>query len=233
MIIEKICTKCKETKNIECFSKQKDKPCGYRAHCKVCIQLYQFNNKLVKKYKKEYYTKNKDEISKKQKEYNIKNRHKRREHYLKNKETFKEKSKQYRKLNRNKINNRRKNYTMPINCKIANLLRGRINKLLNLNSIKKSIKTTELIGCSYEFFNNYIESKFTKGMTWENRGKNGWHLDHIKPCCSFDLLDLEQQKICFHYTNIQPLWATKEIAMKYGENCDYIGNLEKQGKLIK
>lgn len=232
-MIKKMCTKCKETKNVEFFSKQKCKPSGYRSHCKTCVRLYQTNNKSVKEYKKEYYNKNKDEILKKQKERTLKTKNKRRERYLKNQEILKEKSRNYKKANRDKVNKYRKNYIPTIHCKVANLLRGRINKLLKLNNIKKSIKTIELIGCSYEFFNNYIESKFTKGMSWENRGKTGWHLDHIVPCCSFDLLDLEQQKICFHYTNIQPLWATKEIAMKYGENCDYIGNLEKQGKFIK
>jgi hypothetical protein len=43
-------------------------------------------------------------------------------------------------------------------------------------------------------------------MSWNNYGIKGWHIDHIKPCSSFDLSDLEQQKKCFHYTNLQPLW---------------------------
>jgi hypothetical protein len=44
-------------------------------------------------------------------------------------------------------------------------------------------------------------------MTWENWALDGWHIDHIRPCCSFDLTDPEQQKKCFHYSNLQPLWA--------------------------
>jgi hypothetical protein len=48
-------------------------------------------------------------------------------------------------------------------------------------------------------------------MTWENHGKFGWHIDHIIPCASFDLTDLEQQKKCFHYTNFQPLWWRENI----------------------
>ena len=44
-------------------------------------------------------------------------------------------------------------------------------------------------------------------MSWNNHGFYGWHIDHIYPCSKFDLTDLNQQKQCFHYTNLQPLWA--------------------------
>jgi len=67
-------------------------------------------------------------------------------------------------------------------------------------------------------------------MTWENQGKGGWHFDHIKPCNSFYLQDPVQQYLCFHHTNMQPLWATTAIAMSYGEDPEYIGNLEKRDK---
>ena len=43
-------------------------------------------------------------------------------------------------------------------------------------------------------------------MTWQNYG-DGWHIDHIHPCAAFDLTDPEQQKACFHWSNLQPLWA--------------------------
>jgi hypothetical protein len=48
-------------------------------------------------------------------------------------------------------------------------------------------------------------------MSWDNYGIAGWHIDHIKPCCTFDLTDLEQQKQCFHYTNLRPLWAKDNL----------------------
>jgi len=48
-------------------------------------------------------------------------------------------------------------------------------------------------------------------MNWNNYGYYGWHIDHIKPCSSFDLSkDLEQRK-CFHYTNLQPLLAKDNL----------------------
>lgn len=49
-------------------------------------------------------------------------------------------------------------------------------------------------------------------MTWANYGKSGWHIDHIKPCASFDLSDPDQQKACFHYSNLQPLWAFDNLS---------------------
>jgi len=54
-----------------------------------------------------------------------------------------------------------------------------------------------------------MEEKFTEGMNWENQGE--WHIDHIRPCSSFNL-DLEEEKQkCFHYTNLQPLWGTDNM----------------------
>lgn len=50
-------------------------------------------------------------------------------------------------------------------------------------------------------------------MSWENYGE--WHIDHIKPCSSFDLSDPKQQKECFNYTNLQPLWAIDNLKKSY------------------
>jgi hypothetical protein len=65
----------------------------------------------------------------------------------------------------------------------------------------------ELLGCTAEELKVYIESKFKPGMTWENYGREGWHIDHVKACANFDLTNPAQQRECFHYTNLQPLWA--------------------------
>ena len=65
------------------------------------------------------------------------------------------------------------------------------------------------LGCSWLFFRDYIESKFSHGMTWDNYGE--WHLDHVIPLASFDLTDKKQVLAACHYTNISPLWATQNI----------------------
>ena len=69
----------------------------------------------------------------------------------------------------------------------------------------KSHRTMSLVGCTIPELKRHIEQQFHAGMAWENYGK--WHIDHIRPCASFDLLDPAQQRACFHFSNLQPLWA--------------------------
>lgn len=92
---------------------------------------------------------------------------------------------------------------------------GRIRCLLKNTIVKyggkKAAKTETLLGCTVVEAREYLESLFLPGMTWDNHGQ--WHIDHIRPCASFsDMTDLEQQKECCHYTNLQPLWAEDNIA---------------------
>lgn len=86
---------------------------------------------------------------------------------------------------------------------LANL-RTRLGHALNGNS--KSASTIELLGCTPEHARFHIESQFTEGMTWDNI-----HIDHIQPCASFDLEDPNEQRKCFHYTNLQPLLAEDNL----------------------
>ncbi|MDE2097588.1 MAG: hypothetical protein KGL39_10105 [Patescibacteria group bacterium] len=76
---------------------------------------------------------------------------------------------------------------------------------------RKCYGSIEYLGCSIEHLKNHLESQFKTGMSWENHGIKGWHIDHIRPCASFDLSSPEQQKQCFHYTNLQPLWWHENI----------------------
>ena len=39
----------------------------------------------------------------------------------------------------------------------------------------------ELVGCDLQTLKEYIEKQFKEGMTWENHGFYGWHIDHIIP----------------------------------------------------
>lgn len=89
--------------------------------------------------------------------------------------------------------------------RLSNNLRSRIRHSV----ISKNQKSLDLTGCSIEQLMAHLESKFSDGMTWENYGE--WHIDHIKPCAKFDLtLESEQEK-CFHFSNLQPLWAEENF----------------------
>jgi hypothetical protein len=92
---------------------------------------------------------------------------------------------------------------------IASRLRENIAGIIRQPSKHKRI--LNYLGCSLDEFKIYLESKFQEGMTWENRGLYGWHIDHIIPLTSFDLSDPEQIKKACHYTNLQPLWAKDNL----------------------
>ena len=99
-----------------------------------------------------------------------------------------------------------------LHVKLKENIRIRILELLRKKNIRKQHKITELLGCSVKDLIIHLESKFQPGMTWDNHGVFGWHMDHIKPCASFDLTKIEDQKQCFHYTNLQPLWWQDNLA---------------------
>ena len=92
---------------------------------------------------------------------------------------------------------------------MGKLISHRIREALRKQSLKKSKRAVSYLGCSLDEFVAHVESKFEQGMAWENYGFNGWHLDHMRPCASFDLTKPEEVHACFHYSNYQPLWASK------------------------
>jgi Prasinovirus endonuclease VII len=96
--------------------------------------------------------------------------------------------------------------------RIAACLRARVGHALRAYQVAQRESVTasirELQGCAVSELISYLESKFLPGMTRENYGRKGWHVDHIRPLCSFDLTHPEQRRVAFHYTNLQPLWAS-------------------------
>lgn len=117
-------------------------------------------------------------------------------HYQKNKATIRE----MRKVRRN--NN--------INERLANSLRSRLRLAIKNNS--KTGSAVRDLGCSVSEFKQHLESRFQEGMSWDNYGIKGWHIDHIEPISKFNLTDIEQVKIACHYTNLQPLWAKDNLS---------------------
>lgn len=152
-------------------------------------------------YKKELYKKRKDYYLDKSKKY-----------YHSHKEEKAKYDKKYKPTYRNRRNQaHRDRYKTDPEYKLCHNIRARIWDLLRRRKNPKSEASIALLGCSIEFLKAYLESKFQPGMSWDNYGKYGWHIDHIKPGKSFDLSDPIQQKQCFHYSNLQPLWAKDNL----------------------
>lgn len=96
--------------------------------------------------------------------------------------------------------------------KLRRALRRRFKNLLKYKSVKKYNSVIDFIGCSMNEFKHHLEKQFKDGMSWDNYGYRGWHIDHIKPCAKFDLTNIDEQRKCFHYTNLQPLWWHENLS---------------------
>lgn len=160
---------------------------------------YAANRARASVYRKKHYQANKEKIQAQLKTY-----------AEAHKETIKRYQAEYRKQNRKKLSaytkNRRKKDPV---FKLLGDCRNRLN--LALKGRVKCKSTLSLLGCSIEFLKEHLEKQFQPGMTWENRGAV-WHVDHILPCAEFHLQHSEEQEICFHWTNLQPLFVTDNLS---------------------
>ena len=182
-----------------------------------CLQGRMKNKERKKEYDKKYYLKNRKRIRKSVKEYQLKNKEKtrktKRKYRLKNREHIRkwrkdwdlknpEYSKEWTSKNKEYLNKKDKiKRQNDLNYRLRKICRTRIWTVLK--GVGKSASTMELIGCTINELWDHLESKFEPWMTRENYGL--WDVDHIKACTKFDLTDPEQQRICFHYSNLQPL----------------------------
>ena len=224
----KICKKCEIEKELEQFHKDTRTKDGREGSCKDCKNKYQQENKeRIKENKSKYYIENKDKF----KEYKIDNKDKSKVYNKKYRDKNKDKIKSYKLTEDQKIN--KKIYTkkwleknkeqVKIQKNKYKIEKMKIDVLFSLkHTINTSIlyhlrkfgyskksRTYEVLGCSFDEFKLYLESKFEDWMTWENRGlyngelNYGWDIDHIIPISSSET---EEDVIGLnHYTNLQPL----------------------------
>lgn len=154
-------------------------------------------------YNKNYYYRNRDSVLKQKHEYYAQNRNKILANKKEKSQTVEEKLRHraWLRLHREKNVNRR------IKDRIGNRIRKELHKI----GVIKIDRSSEISGCSIDFLKGYLEARFKEGMTWSNWGKI-WHIDHIIPCAEFDLTDSEQQRQCFHYSNLRPLFARDNLS---------------------
>lgn len=192
----KVCPRCDIEKELKEFHKDKSRNDGHEYNCKIC------KNEMTRR----RYYENKENRNKQQKEY-----------YLENREEILKQCKKYRDNNKEKIAKYfRERKRTDIRFKLLYNLRVILNKALNGKN--KSLSTMFLIGCEIDYLMYHIQKQFKSGMNWDNYGFYGWHVDHIKPCAKFDLSKPEEQRKCFHYSNLQPLWAEENLSK--GDNYE-------------
>jgi len=176
----------------------KNKICKYcgknftstRRHKNYCSDDCFEQNRIQykKQYDRKYNKDNKIEIQERRKEYHIYYR-------LTHKKYIRDYFRERRKID--------------LNFRLLHVLRCRLNRVIR--GKVKIDSTKNLLGCSLQKLKQHLEKRFKKGMTWNNYGRYGWHIDHIIPCCNFNLNKPSEQKKCFHYTNLQPLWAEENL----------------------
>lgn len=192
-------------------------------------KYYQQNKEKIKQKQKTYYEENKDGVIKEyrennkeqitlyNKEHSKKYRNgekreellkKKKEYHWKNRETIVERKRDYSKIPEVKKRRNEKNkekYINNIQYKLKTLIRSRLRLAIKDNC--KSGSSIKNLGCTIDELMVHLENQFQEGMTWDNHSLNGWHIDHIKPLCQFDLQDSKQLSEACHYTNLQPLWC--------------------------
>lgn len=200
----KVCSRCKQPKQFNQFSKDKSSKNGLKSGCKSCIKEYRVKNAIMIAEKlKEYGKNNTDKISKQKKAY-----------YKINANKIKKLRKEYYESNASKIIERSKKYSKEklksdplykLSENIRNLVRNSFKR--NTKNFHKNSSTVILLGCTIPELRDHLQKKFQPGMAFENHGE--WHIDHIIPLASAKTQE-EIERLC-HYTNLQPLWASDNI----------------------
>jgi hypothetical protein len=196
----KKCSSCKEIKLINEFQKDNHKLDKLSSSCKVCKNQ---RGRI-------HYLKNQERINERHKKYNAEHKSEAKQRHLDNKEHHNQQSRQWRldhpvEIKKHRQEHHQKVKNDPI-LKLMGSQRCYLKHILKMAGVSKSQRTSKYLGCTPVELIQHLQSQFKNGMTIENHGQFGWHIDHIQPLSCFDLHDSEQLKIAFWYTNLQPLW---------------------------
>ena len=188
----KRCNTCLDYKNSNCFAKNRSKPDGLVGRCRSCQSEYDRKRRALdpeteKLRSRMWRARNQEKVRTNNREWRATNwekiKQKRREYYATRK------------------NDPRFKLAKNLRTRISGLLKGRF----------KPGSSVLWLGCSLDHLKKHLESKFKPGMSWDNYGIKGWHVDHVIPLARFELADPEQFARACHYMNLQPMWAIDNI----------------------
>ncbi len=176
---------------------------------------YMANRERIKIEQKAYVEANRERIKEQRRRFNQAHKEEKAErdrlYHLANREDRLSKMREYQMNNRDKINRHLAiKKATDIQHRLRITLRSRI--LVALGRNYKGGSAVRDLGCSIAELKIHLENQFSEGMSWDNHGRKGWHIDHRIPLDSFDLSDREQFLKACHYTNLQPLWSAENIS---------------------
>ena len=183
----KTCTKCEVFKSFGEFYRDKNRKDGFQVHCKSCVKEYQVANADRKKmYDKRYYVANADKRKLRSKKYYEENRVEQNAKHTKYMRTKRQTDEAFKLL----LN-----------------LRRRLHHALN--GTQKSKSTMELTGMES---NDLLKYLYEMSPRFEGVPLSELHVDHIIPCAAFDMGNVDHQRVCFHYTNLQLLTPAENLS---------------------
>ena len=227
-VTKKICETCKHKRNAsknkekisqrmkEYHIKNKEKlnersreyHAQHQAEAAANTKAYREKNKdLIRENAKKWYSNNReDQVIKKRLDYVNRSDH----HKLMKRQERASWSQDRRDAN-NKY--RRERYHIDkenVQFKLKHRLRSRLWHAVHDQHCIKSGTTFELTGCTIDELKSHLEYQFEEGMTWDNMGQ--WHIEHTIPCADHDLSDPDEQKKCFHFRNLTPMWGYENLS---------------------
>ena len=101
------------------------------------------------------------------------------------------------------------------NNALINIHRKRLSNIIRRSGGEKTTTSIEDLGCTAEEYRMYIEGLFLEGMNFENHGTGPgkWNVHHRRPCATFNVLDEDERKMCFHFTNHEPMWSNENLRL--------------------
>lgn len=198
----KKCTKCNVEQDLHNYGKSKPNKDGLHNHCKSCRKEYRIaNKKHIADKQQAYYQANKNSLLESSKKYRECHREEiylqKQEYRLKHQAHIKQKNKEYLPTRKQNIKERRKT---DLNFQLSEILRSKIHKMLR----GKKTSYQNIIGCDIDILKSWLEFQFDDKMTWENLG-DYWQIDHILAINQFDFQKEDHKRVCFNWTNLQPL----------------------------
>ncbi len=214
----KVCGTCKAEKPITDFYKNKDGRYGVGFTCKNCdnkrkSQWHSQNRDKARKRDYEWRRNNPEKVKASAKKWRDANKDKKRADDAAWRAANPEKAKA-------KARRSSRNYRSNPKNRIASAMSSGIRSAV-VHGDKGGRSTFKILGYTLDDLKAHLEKQFSPGMTWENYGKGGWHIDHKIPKSAFNYTSIEHIDFqrCWALSNLQPMWEPDNV--KKGSKCPF------------